>query len=65
MKERLLENLKEIKERIKYYEEKTYTIQNISLMVNDRIEYDRLIGEKRSVEIMLMALDIESKRGVC
>lgn len=65
MKERLLENLKEIKERIKYYEEKTYTIQNISLMVNDRVEYDRLIGEKRSVEIMLMALDIESKRGVC
>lgn len=64
MKERLLENLKEIKERIKYYEEKTYTIQNISLMVNDRVEYDRLIGEKRSVEIMLMALDIESKRGV-
>ena len=65
MKERLLENLKEIKERIKNYEEKTYTIQNISLMVNDRVEYDRLIGEKRSVEIMLMALDIESKRGVC
>ena len=64
MKERLLVNLQIIKDRIKEYEEKTYNIHDITRIINHRIEYDRLMGEKRTTELMLMALDIEeSKRG--
>lgn len=57
LKNSLLEDLSIVKRKIKEYEEKTYTIHDVSAITNDRIEYDRVIGEKRTIELMLMRLD--------
>lgn len=53
LKEVLLEELQEKINKMKYYEEKKYNINDITTIINDRVEYDRLIGEKRNIELTL------------
>lgn len=47
---RLEEELQVINEKIKEYERKSYSILSYTMMVNDRIEYDRLIGQRTAIE---------------
>lgn len=53
----LKEDLERCKNKIKAYQEKNYSINDITTMVNDRIEYDRLIGEKRTLELTMAKLE--------
>ncbi|HCL4447252.1 TPA: hypothetical protein N2D16_002857 [Clostridium botulinum] len=57
MKDYIEEKIEEVKNKIKEYESKTYTIKNgSSIIINDEREYNQLIGEKRSLEMMLNLL---------
>ncbi|EKS4345179.1 hypothetical protein QB607_003183 [Clostridium botulinum] len=57
MKDYIEEKIQEINDKIKKYESKTYTIKDTSsMLINDEREYNRLIGEKRSLEMMLNLL---------
>ncbi|EQC1535477.1 hypothetical protein [Clostridium botulinum] len=57
MRDYIEEKIEEVKNKIKEYESKTYTIKNgSSIIINDEREYNQLIGEKRSLEMMLNLL---------
>ncbi|GAA0082900.1 hypothetical protein [Clostridium sp. CTA-6] len=60
MRDYIEEKIEEVKNKIKEYESKTYTIKNgSSIIINDEREYNQLIGEKRSLEMMLNLLKNE------
>lgn len=58
---RLQEDLEMINEKIKEYERKSYDIFSNTTMVNDRVEYDRLIGQRRGVELAINVIQSELK----
>ena len=54
--ETLKEDLQEVNEKLKEYENRTYTIENVSSIINDRREYDRLVAEKRVIKLTIYRL---------
>lgn len=54
LKERLLEDLRDLKCQVSKYESKTYSIKDSSTLLNDRMEYDRILGEIRYIKLMLV-----------
>ena len=54
--ETLKEDLQEVSEKLKEYENRTYTIENVSSIINDRREYDRLVAEKRVIKLTIYRL---------
>lgn len=61
MKQYVEEQIIEVSAEIKKYEAKTYQIQEMSTMVNDKREYDRLVGEQRTLERMVVLIAREAK----
>lgn len=59
---RFEEELVQINSKLKEYEAKTYNIFSSSIMMNDRIEYDRLVGQKRFLELSINIVNNEIKQ---
>lgn len=59
---RLEEELDNLTEKIKEYERKSYNIFSSTTMASDRIEYDRLIGSKRGIELSLNIVKAELRQ---
>lgn len=58
---RLEEELKNICDKMVAYEKKTYAISNYTSMIHDRVEYDKLAGEKRNTEWCMNVIRLETK----
>lgn len=56
---RLQNELEIINQKIKIYERKSYDIFSNTTMINDRVEYDRLIGKQRGIELCINIVQSE------